>query len=169
MTVLENERLVVRHLEAADAAFILHLVNDPDWLKYIGNRGVRTTKDAQAYIENGPLTMYAQHGFGLFCVTQKLTGTPVGICGLIKRPSLTDVDLGFALLPAHRDHGYAFESAAAVLAYGLETHNLKRIVALTAPVNPDSIKVLEKLGFTFEQMIRLSADGEESRLFARHS
>jgi RimJ/RimL family protein N-acetyltransferase len=142
-----------------DAAFIVELLNDADFLRYIGDRGVRTVEDARAYIANGPLDSYARHGFGLLTVELRETGTPVGICGLLKRPTLPDVDIGFAFLPRHRARGYALESATAVMRHARETLGLGRIVAICDPDNGGSIRILERIGMRFERRLR-TAEGE---------
>jgi RimJ/RimL family protein N-acetyltransferase len=165
-TVLETERLGLRQFTLDDAAFILELVNDPDWLRFIGDRGVRTVDDARAYLINGPLAMYDRSGFGLYAVVLKSSGVPIGMCGLIKREGLDDVDLGFAYLPKYRAQGYGYEAAAAVLAYGRQTFGLRRIVAITSLDNEKSMRLLERLGFAFEKIIRLPGDDEELKLFA---
>lgn len=165
--VMETDRLVLRRLSAADAEFIRELVNEPSWLRFIGDRGVRTVEDAREYIARGPAASYERFGFGLYLTESKEGGVPAGICGLVKRESLEDVDLGFAFLPRFWGRGYAYESAAAVLEYARSALGLKRLVAVTAPDNHASIRLLEKLGFRFERMVRLSADDEEIKLFAR--
>src|SRR5438552_2883098 len=139
MNVLETERLRLRWLSAEDAAFMLELVNDPAWLRFIGDRGVRTLEDARGYILNGPVAMYRRVGFGLYLVELKQSRTPIGICGLIKRAGLEDVDIGFAFLPAFCGQGYAYESASAMIAYAQDTLGLYRVVAITAPDNQRSI------------------------------
>jgi ribosomal-protein-alanine N-acetyltransferase len=166
MTILETERLALRHLTADDAAFVVALLNDPDFLTNIGDRGVRTADDAVAYLARGPQASYAQHGFGLFAVTLLATGEPIGICGLLKRDALEDVDLGFAFLPAFRAQGYAREAAAATMAWGLRTLRLPRLVAIVQPGNDRSIRLLERLGFTHERTVRVGDDGVELMLFA---
>lgn len=168
MTVLETQRLRLRPLGADDAAFILELLNEPAWGRFIGDRGVRTLDDARAYIAAGPVAMYASHGFGLGAVEVKATGVPIGICGLIKRDTLPDVDLGFALLERFWGHGYAHEIAAMVLAHGRTTLKLPRILAITAPDNVRSVQLLGKLGFRFSGMVRLDETKPESRLFVLH-
>src|SRR5438270_3424377 len=130
LEVLRTERLVLRRLTAGDADFILALVNDPDWLRYIGDRRIRTREDASAYLLAGPLAMYDRLGFGLYRVELRESGVPIGICGLLKRDALDDVDIGFAMLPHFRARGYAFEAAAATLAYGQRELGLLRIVAV---------------------------------------
>lgn len=165
MQVLETDRLIIRWLTVEDAAFIHELVNDPSWLRFIGDRGVKTLEDARNYILKGPVEMYGRLGFGLYLVELKDEGVPIGTCGLIKRDSLKDVDIGFAFLPSFRGNGYAHEAASAVLAYGKNTLGLKRIVAIVSPGNERSIKLLEKLGFKFEQRVQLS-ERDELKLFA---
>ncbi|MFL6261593.1 MAG: GNAT family N-acetyltransferase [Thermoanaerobaculia bacterium] len=166
MKVLETERLILRRLSTGDAEFMLGLLNDPSWLRFIGDRGVRTLEDARAYILKGPVDMYDRLGFGLYLTELKDEGVPIGICGLVKRDSLEDVDIGFALLPGFWGQGYAFEAASAVMEYGKNALGLKRIVAITARDNHSSIKLLEKLGLKFERMIRIATGGPEIRLFA---
>jgi RimJ/RimL family protein N-acetyltransferase/protein tyrosine phosphatase (PTP) superfamily phosphohydrolase (DUF442 family) len=163
--VLETARLRLRHLVADDAPFILRLVNEPSWLQYIGDRGVRNLDDARRYIEQGPRQMYAQHGFGLFLVERRDDGLPVGMCGLLRRDTLPDVDIGFALLPEHWKRGYAHEAAAATLRYAREVHGLERVVAITKPDNVASGRLLEKLGMKYERLIRLPGSDEDVRLF----
>ena len=165
MKIFETDRLVLRRLTLDDAAFVLELVNEPAWLQFIGDRGVRTLDDARTYLTNGPLAMYAQRGFGLFAVERKSDRALLGICGLLKRDTLDDVDLGFAFLERFRGQGYAREAAAATLAHGQRAFALDRIVAITALENPRSIQLLEKLGFVFERVIRHAPDAPESRLF----
>lgn len=169
MNVLETDRLVLRRLVLGDAAFILELVNEPAWLRFIGDKQVHNLEDARNYIRSGPLDRYARQGFGLYRVERKADGTPIGICGLIKRDSLKDVDIGFAFLPQYRSQGYGRESAAAVLAYGKTAFGLQRIVASTSPDNHDSIKLLENIGFAYEQTLRLSGESRETLLFAHQT
>jgi len=164
--VLETERLALRHLSNDDAGFIIDLVNQPSFLRYIGDKGVRTVADAHQYIQNGPVASYARHGFGLYLVELKETAAPIGICGLIKRDSLQDVDLGFAFLPAFWSKGYAAEAAEAVLQYGRSALGLSRIVAITSLDNHDSMKLLRKIGFKEESLERLSENEPVVRLFS---
>jgi len=163
--VLETERLVLRHLSTDDSEFILALLNEPSFLHYIGDKGVRTLEDARQYIVSGPVSSYEQYGFGLFLVELKDSHTPIGMCGLIKRQELEDVDIGYAYLPAFWSKGYAVEAGAAVMKYGREVLGLKRIVAITSLDNGSSGRVLEKIGLKFEKQIRLPGHDAESRLF----
>ena len=167
MQIIETERLILRELTAEDAEFVLELINEPAWKKNIGDRGVRTTEGAREYILNGPAASYEKFGFGLWLVKLKDSNESIGICGLIKRETLEDVDIGFAFLERFWSKGYAVESAAAVMDYGRDVIGLKRIVAITVPDNPGSIKVLEKIGMRFEKMIGTAQDAEEIKLFAR--
>ena len=167
VNVLETERLNLRRLNAGDAAFILELLNDPSFLRYIGDRGVRTREDAVRYILEGPVDSYARHGFGLWLVELKdSAATPAGICGLVKRDTLPDADIGYAFLPRFRSRGYAYESAAAVMRYASGALGLRRVLAITNPDNVGSIKVLEKIGLKFERLVRLAKDAPEIMLFA---
>ncbi|AZU60229.1 GNAT family N-acetyltransferase [Neobacillus mesonae] len=166
MKILETERLILRLQTNDDADFILELLNDPSWLQYIGDRGIRTLEDARAYILNGPIRMYEQFGFCLYLVERKEDHIPIGICGLIKRDSLEDVDIGFAFLPKYWGNGYAYEAASAVMEYGKDALGLNRIVAITTQDNHASAKLLEKVGLQFERLIQLPNDSEELRLFA---
>ena len=166
MSVIETPRLALRQLTPDDAAFILALLNDPTWLRFIGDRGIRSLADARAYILNGPVASYTQHGFGLWLVSRKADAVPVGLCGLLKRDVLDDVDLGFAFLQPHQAQGYGEESAAATLVYARSILGLQRLVAVTSPDNAGSIRLLEKLGLCYEKMIRLAPAAEEIRLFA---
>ena len=166
MNVAETERLRVRWLNAGDSAFILELVNEPSWIQFIGDKGVKTPEDAVRYIENGPVAMYKRMGFGLYMVELRDVGEPIGMCGLIKREGLNDVDLGFAFLPRFWRNGYAFESASAVMCYGRKVLGLRRIVAILSPDNHRSSKLLEKLGFCCEGTVKLRPDDEELKLYA---
>jgi ribosomal-protein-alanine N-acetyltransferase len=167
MNVLETQRLILRRLTPDDAEFIFTLVNDPSWLRFIGDRGVRTLADATDYIRKGPMDSYERHGFGLYLTAIKSSATAIGICGVIKRETLDDADIGFAFMPQFVGQGYAYESGRAVLVHARNDLDLRRLVAVTAPDNHASIHVLEKLGFAFERMIRMAVDKDEIKLFAR--
>lgn len=168
MKVLETERLILRRLSTDDAAFILGLVNEPSWLRHIGDKGVKTLQDAEQYIRNGPVAMYGRLGFGLYLVELRHGGEPLGICGLIKRESLRYVDLGFAFLPSFWRKGYAHEAAAATLSYGKDVLGLSRIVAIVSQDNLASSRLLEKLGFHFERLVALSPGEEEHKALYCH-
>lgn len=165
LIVLETERLCLRYQTLDDAAFILELVNDPAWLQYIGDRGVRTLEDARAYIANGAIRSYERDGFGFYLVERKEDRTLLGMCGLVRREGLDDVDIGFAFLPAYRSKGYAHEAAAAVMQYATEKLGLTRVVAITTQDNHSSRRLLEKLGLRFERLLQLPNDPEWLKLF----
>ena len=163
--ILKTDRLNIRWITLEDAPFILNLLNQPSFLRYIGDKGVRNLQDAVRYIETGPLASYERFGFGQFLVVLKNSGVPIGMCGLLKRDTLPDVDIGFAYLPEYWSQGFALEAATAVMNYARADLHLGRIVAITSPDNGSSIKLLGKLGLRFEQMIKLSEDQDEVRLF----
>ncbi len=166
MTVLETERLFLRRLTTDDAEFILTLLNEPSFLRYIGDKQVRNVEDARQYILNGPVASYEQHGFALGLVELKDERTPIGICGLLKRKELPDPDIGYALLPTFWNKGFAFEAATAVLNDARERLKLPRILAITSLDNNASVRLLERLGFSFERVVRMSEDGEELKLYS---
>lgn len=166
MKILETERLIIRQLSKDDAEFIFELLNEPSFIRNIGDRNIRTLDDACAYIVNGPVASYARNGFGLWLVMLKETNESIGMCGLIRRENLEDVDIGYALLPKFWSQGYAVEAARAVKEYAKDVAGLKRLVAIVDPTNEGSIRVLEKLGLRYEKMVRLSADDIDLKLFA---
>jgi len=149
--ILETERLNIRHIEESDAEFIHVLFNTATFIKYIGDRNLKTIADAQAYIRTGPRAMYSEKGFGLFLVELKGCLTPLGISGLIKRDSLDDIDVGYGFHPEHEGFGYALESTQAVVDYAKDDLGITRLVAITTEENIKSIKLLAKLGFSFEK------------------
>ncbi len=165
MIVLETERLILRKLSTDDAEFVLELLNEPSFLRYIGDRGVRNLEEAKQYILNRLVTSYERNGFGLYLVELRESRIPIGISGLVKRDTLPDPDIGFAYLPAYWSKGYAVESAAAVMNYAREVLGLTRIVAITSLDNEASAKLLGKIGLRFERLIKLSEDAEEVKLF----
>lgn len=166
MFFLETERLRIDHLTLEDAGFILRLLNESSFLENIGDKGVRTLEDACGYLRNGPMASYLENGFGLFRVSDKQTGAVMGMCGLISRAALDDVDIGYAFLPEFCGQGYAIESARAVMDFGREKLHLDPIVAVVSSGNTASVKVLEKLGMEFTRKIRLDSGQPEIDLYA---
>ena len=166
MTLIETDRLRLRRLSVDDAEFILRLLNEPSFMQNIGDRGVRTLEDAREYILQGPVASYEKFGFGLLLVEQKESGLPIGMCGLLKRDVLEHVDIGYALLPEFWSKGYAMESASAVMSYAKEKLGAKRVLAVVNADNQSSIRLLEKLDFHYEKMIRLADDAPEIKLFS---
>jgi RimJ/RimL family protein N-acetyltransferase len=167
--IAQTQRLRIRWMDTGDSGFVLELVNEPSWIRYIGDRGVKTLAEATRYIEDGAIRMYRQAGFGLYLVELKSTGEAIGICGLIKREALQDVDIGFAFLPRFWRKGYALEAAAAVLSHARDVVGLPRVVAILSQDNHRSLRLLGKLGFRFESMVRLQPDDEPLELHAAAS
>ncbi len=164
--IVETGQLNIRPFVIDDAAMMLSLLNDPGWLRFIGDRSVRTMEQARTYLENGALENYRRLGYGFYCVELKSDQTPIGMCGLTQRDYLDAPDLGFALFADYAGHGYAKEAAAAVLHYAKQTLRLKRVLATTRLDNAASIKVLGAIGMQLEQVI-LHPDGDrELNLFA---
>jgi ribosomal-protein-alanine N-acetyltransferase len=164
MIIAETPRLRLRLLSQQDTGFILELLTDPAFRANVGDRGVHDLASAARYIEQGPGASYAQFGFCMYVVEHQETGRALGLCGLLRRDSHPDAEIGFAMLPIGRGQGYASEAAAAAMKLGVEHFGLTRIVAITAPDHRDSIRILERLGFRYERMVHYTADGE-SRLF----
>lgn len=167
MKIIETERLNLRHLNPNDGEFILELLNEPDWIKYIGDRGIRTIDDSKKYIQDGPMEMYEEHGIGLCVVELKESTTPIGVCGLIQRDFLKDVDLGFGFLSKYWGKGYAYEAAQGTLTYGVEELGYHRIAGFTSLDNEKSANLLQKLGMKDEGKIKYASTAEYVRLFAK--
>jgi RimJ/RimL family protein N-acetyltransferase len=164
LTVTETPRLRLRELEAADVPFILELLTDADFRANVGDRGVNDLDSARRYIEESARASYQTHGFGLWLIERRADAHPLGLCGLLRRDSHPDIEIGFALLPHARRQGYAIEAARATLEVARTRFALRRLVAITAPANTRSIGVLERLAFRYKCMVEFTAGGE-SRLF----
>ncbi len=164
---LETGRLTLRRLELADAPFLVTLLNEPSFLENIGDRGVRNVEDAARYLRDGPFAMYERFGFGLWHAARRADGVAVGMCGLLKRDNLPDVDIGYAYLPAFWGQGYAIEAAAAVLEHAARKFGLKRVIGIVSQGNAASIRVLEKLGMRYERPFSMRPDEPDVRLYGR--
>jgi ribosomal-protein-alanine N-acetyltransferase len=147
----QTARLVIRPFNEDDAGFVNKLYNSEGFLRFIGDRNIRSDEDACEFLRNGPLTMYRDHGVGLCMVEDKESGVPLGCCGLIKRDTLDDIDIGYAFMPEFEGRGYCTEATQAVMAFARNELGLTRVVAITQADNPGSIRVLEKLGLRFEE------------------
>jgi len=165
MKILDTERLTLRTLDADDAPFYLELVNQPSFLKFIGDKGVRTVEAARQAIADGPQAMQRERGHSLYLVQRRSDGAPLGMCGLIKRDSLPGVDIGYALMPEYWGQGYAHEAAAAVLAHGRDSVGLDRLMAITSPQNDSSIGLLLKLGLRFIEFTHLPPDQRPTNIY----
>ena len=161
---LETERLTLREICVDDAEFMLDLLTQPSFLRFIGDKGVRTIEETRQFIIDGPVDSYARHGLGMYIVELKVSGEPVGMSGLVKRETLEDVDVGFAFLPKYWSQGYAYESTCAVMEYARNELGLGRILGITTRDNVSSIRLLEKIGLRFEKMIQLEEDEAEIKL-----
>lgn len=163
--ILETERLLLREFSTEDASFIIELLNSPGWLKYIGDRNVKTLEQASEYLLNGPIKSYAVNGYGLWLVEKKDDQAKIGMCGIIRRETLKDPDIGFAFLPEFSGKGYAYEIAKACLDHAKNTLGIKTISAITVPYNESSIRLLEKLGLSMQRTIMLPGSTEELLLY----
>jgi len=168
MNILNTKRLELIRVSEDDAPFIFKLVNTPTFIKYIGDRGVETLDDAKKYILDGPVRSYREFGFGLFLMKLKNDDIPIGMCGLLKRKSLPDVDIGFAIMPEYEKRGYTYEASSAVMEYAENEVGLERIIAITTEENKVSIHLLEKLGLTFEEKLNVDEFKKEMLLYSRN-
>jgi ribosomal-protein-alanine N-acetyltransferase len=159
--IASTERLSISRLSVADAGFILKLLNESSFIQFIGDREVRTEDDARKYLAEGPLNSYEKNGFGLFRVSSVGTHDSLGICGLVKRNELPHPDLGFAFLQTRWSNGYALESSRAVLQYAASELDFLRVIAIVNADNSASIRLLNKLGFNFEKMVRMTGETED--------
>lgn len=165
MDILTTERLKLRELTTQDAAFLVEIMNEPPFYEHIGDKGVRTEVDAIDYMRRNYFTSYRDNGFGLWHVSLREDGTPVGMSGLVKRPDLEAPDIGYGFLQAHWGKGYAVEAGRAVLQYAAEVLKIPRVIALTGVTNAASAKVLERLGMQERGMVYIETYPEGSRLF----
>ena len=163
--ILETDRLKLREFGLDDTKFIIELVNSPGWLKFIGDRNIKTKADAKNYLKYGPMKSYLENGYGLFMVEKKDDNTPIGMCGIIRRDNLEHPDIGFAFLPSYNGQGYAYEIASATLEYAKKVLKIPEILAITVGDNVKSIALLEKIGLKFIKKIHLKDDKEELLLY----
>lgn len=161
----DTPRLTLREFVVDDAEFVLRLLNEPSFIEFIGDRGVRTLQDAEAYLQDGPIASYRKHGHGLFRVSLRDGDVPIGMCGLVKRDTLPDPDIGFALLPAFWNQGYVTEAAQAAIKHGREALGIRTILGITTPGNVRSIAVLQKLGLSFLEEKPLGDRPEPLKIF----
>ncbi|MYM24164.1 GNAT family N-acetyltransferase [Duganella sp. FT135W] len=167
MKILETARLTLRTINADDDLFYYELVNDPTWLEHIGDKGIRTVAEARSAILDGPCVMQQRLGHSLYVMERKSDGLALGLCGLIKRDSLPEVDIGYAIRPVHFGQGYTYEAASAVVAYARDVLRLPRLMGITNPANTVSINLLAKLGLTFVEHKVLPPDGRPTNIYCR--
>ncbi len=166
MKILATARLTLRTLEVSDAPFFLRLINDSAWIENIGDKGIRTLDEAARHIEQGPVAMQRRLGYSLYLVERSSDGVPVGLCGLIKRDTLPDADIGYAIWPEYWGAGYAYEAAAAVVAHARDRIGLARLLGITSPQNLRSNKLLQKLGLSFVRAVRFQDAATDTNLYS---
>lgn len=168
MSILETSRLSLSQLTDENASFILKLLNEPAFHEHIGDKGIRTIKEAEVYLNEGPIASYQTYGYGLYLTSLKENRQPIGVCGIKKRDSMDLPELGYAFLKKQWSNGYATEAARGVMDYACSELKLAKVAALTATENKGSIRVLEKVGFTFTRMISLPEFDAACKLFVKH-
>jgi RimJ/RimL family protein N-acetyltransferase len=164
-TVLLTERLRLRLFSEADAAFVLDLFTQPSFIAGVADRGLRTEADAARYVRERLAPAYAEHGFGFWAVERRADGETIGLCGLIRRDALDDVDVGYALLPQHTGQGYAREAVAATLTHARDALGLDRVVAIVNPDNTASVRLLRTLGLRLESALTMPGEDAPVHLF----
>jgi [ribosomal protein S5]-alanine N-acetyltransferase len=150
---IKTEHLTIRDLTLKDAPFIIKLLNTPGWLRFIGDRGVKTISDAEAYLSKGPMESYAKNGFGLWLVEESESSIPAGLCGLLKRDYLDHPDIGFAFLPEFTGKGYATEAIRATIRLAKINLEIRTLLAITTPDNERSQRALMSTNFSFIKTI----------------
>ncbi|MBT8099903.1 MAG: GNAT family N-acetyltransferase, partial [Gammaproteobacteria bacterium] len=163
--LLQTERLRLRRLTLADAGLMLSIWNDPDFVRHVGDRGIRSVDEARQALLDGAFRLYAEFGYGPYRVALREADTPIGTCGLFRREGLTEPDIGFALLPEYCGRGYAYEAATAVLQHARESLKLRRLTAVVSPNNDASIRLIEKLGLSFEKRARIDGDDTDVQVY----
>jgi RimJ/RimL family protein N-acetyltransferase len=158
MMISKTDRLILREFNKGDVDFILELVNAENWIQYIGDRNIKNPAQAQAYIEKSLVKSYKDHGYGLWQVQLKDAKTPIGMCGLVNRKGLDDIDIGFAILPRFCKKGYALEAAKATMKYAKNSLNIQRVIAINDESNQASIQLLNKIGLYYKKTMSLSKD-----------
>lgn len=162
--IIETSRLILSELKTEDAAFILKLYNDPDFITYVGDKGIKSIQDAENFINTEPRQSYKDYKHGLYLVQLK-DATSIGICGLLKRENLNFPDIGFAILPDHRKMGFIYEASKALIQDAKRRLHYKNILAITSPDNKATIKLLIKLGFIFKEMIKIDSNNKPTQLY----
>ena len=163
--ILETERLQLRWMTLDDAPMMFAVWNDPAFLRFVGDRGIRSLEEAEASMRDGPVHLYAEYGYGPFRVSRRDDGADMGVCGLYRRDGLDEPDIGFAFLPEFRGQGYGYEASVAVLDHARDELKLPRVTAIVSPSNDASIALLEKLGMRYDKMMRLPGDDEDVSLY----
>ena len=169
MVIAETNRLIISKISIDDASFLLELMNTPGWLKYNGDRNVKTLEQAKSHVKNNQLKCYETFGFGYYKLQLKDENLKtIGTSGLLKRDNLEHTDIGFSLLPEYHRKGYGFEAASEIMKLAKNTFNIKTLCAITLPINQPSINLLEKLGLSYQKTIKPFEDDKELLLFAKN-
>jgi len=163
--ILETERLQLRWMTLDDTPMMFAVWNDPAFMQFVGDRGIRTLEEAEVSMQQGPVHLYAEYGYGPFRVICRDDGADMGVCGLYRRDGLDEPDIGFAFLPEFRGKGFGYEASVAVLDHARDVLKLPRVTAIVSPANDASIALLEKLGMSYDKAMRLPGDDEDVSLY----
>jgi len=165
MLPIKTPRLILRRATHDDAAFILKLLNQPDWIEYIGDRNIGDLAAAAVYINERLIAAYNRDGFGLYPVDLQSSGETIGLCGLVKRQTLPDPDIGFAFLDNWQGQGFAREAARATLKHAHDDLGIDRVIGFTLPENNRSIRLLESIGMVFDRKVFVDDDRQACNLY----
>lgn len=166
MNIFGTDRLIIQEVTLDDSNFIFRLLNSLTWIKFIGDRRIKTEDDARTYILNNFIDSYEKRGYGLYKMCLRENEIPIGICGFLKRDYLDHVDIGFAVLPEYEGKGYAFEASKSILNFGKLKLNMNPILAVTTNENTKSRKLLQKIGLSEVGKIKPNEKEEEFLLFS---
>jgi RimJ/RimL family protein N-acetyltransferase len=166
MDIFETERLVIKQATLNDSNFFFRLLNSPNWIEFIGDRGIKTEEDARTYIRNSLIDSYEKRGYGLYKMCLRENEVPIGICGFLKRDYLENVDIGFAVLPEYEGKGYTLEASKSMLEFGKLKLNMDTILAITTKENIKSRSLLQKIGLTEVGKIKPNEKEEELLLYS---
>jgi RimJ/RimL family protein N-acetyltransferase len=161
----DTERLRLRRLTLEDADLMLAIWNDPAFVRYVADRGIRTLEAAREAMRQGVLVQYSSYGYGPYRLALRGSDAPIGICGLFRREGFEDPDIGFALLPDYCGRGYAFEAATAVVDYARDDLGIDHLLAIVSPGNTASVRLIGKLGLGFERMYRMPGNDTDSAIY----
>lgn len=147
--ILETERLILKLISKEEANFYFELFNDKDWIKFIGDKKLKSIDETEKYLKEAFIPLLCKNGLGFYTVYLKENKKPVGASSILKRDFSNLFDIGYGFLSRERGKGYATEATIRMIKYAKENLNQTKVMAYTKPNNENSQKLLKKLNFTF--------------------
>jgi ribosomal-protein-alanine N-acetyltransferase len=151
---LETERLILRSFGEDDVATFFELSQDPDVVRYVGDRRVPTLQEAWRGVA-GWLGHWALRGYGQWAIEERGSGRLIGRAGIINPAEWPGPEVGYLLGRAWWGHGYATEAARAAMDWGFREIGFDELISLIDPANAASIAVATRLGETLRDEIDL--------------